>query len=61
MTSRITFLLILIVIGLAGVTGMLEFEDDLLEEASYCDRLQNKVHEDYKRIKSVCVQRHWSK
>lgn len=61
MTSRITFLLILIVIGLAGVTGMLEFEDDLLEEASYCDRLQNKVHKDYKQIKSVCVQRHWSK
>lgn len=58
MASRIIFLLILIALGLVGT---LDSDDELLEEAAYCDRLQNKVHKDYNNLKDVCVERHWSK
>ena len=58
MTSRILFLLILVAIG---AVGTFDYEDALMEEASYCDRLQNKVHTDYNNLKATCVARHWSK
>ena len=58
MVSRIIFLLILIAFG---AVGTFDYEDALIEEAAYCDRLKNKVHSDYNHIKSTCVARHWSK
>jgi hypothetical protein len=58
MTSRITFLLILIALG---AVGTFDHENALDEEAAYCDRLRNGVHTDYNRIKSTCVARYWSK
>lgn len=58
MTSRILFLLILAALG---VVGTFDYEDALIEEASYCDRLQNKVHSDYNSLKATCVARYWSK
>ena len=58
MISRVTFLLILIAFG---AVGTFDYEDALIEEAAYCDRLKNKVHSDYNHIKSTCVARHGSK
>jgi hypothetical protein len=57
MTYRITLLLILIALG---VVGTFDYEDALLEEAAYCDRLKNKVHTDYNNLKSTCIARHWN-
>ena len=57
MASRITFLLILIALG---AVGTFDYEDALLEEAAYCDRLKNKVHADYNNLKSTCAARHWN-
>ena len=58
MTSRIVFLLILIAFG---VVGTFDYEDALLEEAAYCDRLKSKVHTDYNNLKATCVAGHWTK
>lgn len=58
MTSRIAFLLIIIALG---VVGTFDYEDALIEEAAYCDRLQNKIHRDYDNLKATCVARHWGK
>ena len=57
MASRITFLLILIALG---AVGTFDYEDALIEEAAYCDRLKNKVHTDYNNLKSTCAARHWN-
>jgi hypothetical protein len=57
MIPRIIFLLILIALG---VVGTFDYEDELLEEAAYCDRLKNKVHTDYNNLKSTCIARHWN-
>lgn len=57
MTSRITFLLILIALG---AVGTFDYDNAADEEAAYCDRLQNRVHTDYNNLKSVCAARHWS-
>ena len=58
MTSRIAFLLIIIALG---VVGTFDYEDALIEEAAYCDRLQNKIHKDYDNLKSTCAARYWGK
>jgi hypothetical protein len=58
MTSRITFLLILAALG---VVGTFDYDNAIMEEASYCERLQNKVHKDYNNLKSTCAARYWSK
>ena len=58
MISRVTFLLILIAFG---AVGTFDYEDALIEEAAYCDRLKNKVHTDYNNLKRTCVAQHWSK
>ena len=58
MTSRMTFLLILIALG---AVGTFDYDNAADEEAAYCARLQNKVHTDYDNLKSVCAARHWSK
>ena len=58
MIPRIIFLLILIALG---AVGTFDYEDALIEEAAYCDRLKNKVHTDYNQLKSTCAARHWSK
>jgi hypothetical protein len=57
MIPRIIFLLILMALG---VVGTFDYEDELLEEAAYCDRLKNKVHTDYNNLKSTCIARHWN-
>ena len=57
MIPRIIFLLILIALG---AVGTFDYEDELLEEAAYCDRLKNKVHTDYNNLKSTCIARHWN-
>ena len=60
--SRLETIIILITLFIAaGVVGGFDYEDALLEEASYCDRLQNKVHTDYNNLKDTCVARYWSK
>lgn len=58
MISRILFLLILIAFGLVGT---FDYEDALMEEAAYCDRLKNRVHNDYNNLKATCVAGHWTK
>ncbi|MFM7009721.1 MAG: hypothetical protein ACKO0Z_10385 [Betaproteobacteria bacterium] len=58
MTSRITFLLILIALGMVGT---FDYENAADEESAYCDRLKNKVHTDYNNLKRICVANHWSK
>lgn len=57
MTSRILFLLFMLALG---VVGSFDYENELMEEEAYCDRLKNKVHTDYNHIKSTCVARHWN-
>jgi hypothetical protein len=57
MASRIIFLLTLIAFG---AVGTFDYEDALIEEAAYCDRLKNKVHTDYNNLKSTCAARHWN-
>lgn len=60
--SRLNITLFLIALFVAaGIVGRFDYEDALLEEAAYCDRLQNKVHSDYNDLKATCVARHWSK
>ena len=58
MISRIAFLLIIIALG---VVGTFDYENALIEEAAYCVRLQNKIHNDYNNLKDTCVAHHWSK
>ena len=58
MISRILFLLVLIAFGLVGT---FDYEDALIEEAAYCDRLKNRVHTDYNNLKATCVAGHWTK
>ena len=43
-----------------GVVGSFDYENELMEEEAYCDRLKNKVHTDYNHIKSTCIARHWN-
>ena len=45
---------------LAGIAGNLDYQDQLLIEADYCDRLLNKEHSDYNNLRDVCAERHWS-
>jgi hypothetical protein len=59
MVSRILFLLIILVAF--GLVGTFDYEDALIEEAAYCDRLQNKVHTDYNNLKATCLASHWPK
>ena len=60
--SRLNTILILIILLItAGIVGHFDYEDELLEEAAYCDRLQNKIHTDYDNLKDVCIARHWVK
>ena len=61
MTRLKLALFILALFTLAGIVGTFDYEDALLEEASYCDRLQNKVHSDYNNLKATCVAQYWSK
>ena len=58
MADRITFLLILIALG---VVGTFDYDNAVDEEIAYCDRLKNKVHTDYNQLKSTCAAHHWSK
>lgn len=46
---------------LAGVVGQWDYEDALLVEADYCDRLRAGEHADYKDLRATCVERHWGK
>lgn len=46
---------------LAGIAGRMDYEDALLAEADYCDRLLNREHGDYNNIRATCAERHWSK
>ena len=56
--------IILICLGLVvlgGIAGNLDYQDQLLIEADYCDRLLNKEHSDYNNLRDVCAERYWSK
>jgi hypothetical protein len=46
---------------LAGIAGRMDYEDALLAEADYCDRLASGEHKDYNNLRAVCAERHWSK
>jgi|APGre2960657404_1045060.scaffolds.fasta_scaffold529121_2 hypothetical protein len=46
---------------LAGIAGQMDYEDALLAEADYCDRLLNKEHSDYNNLRETCAERYWSK
>lgn len=46
---------------LAGIAGRMDYEDQMLIEADYCDRLLNGEHGDYNNLRAVCAERHWSK
>lgn len=60
--TRIQILLIMLLALIAmGVVGSFDYQDALLEEAAYCDRLKNKVHTDYDNLKETCEARYWSK
>lgn len=61
MTQTQITLSILAVLLTAGIVGNLDYENELIEEALYCERLEARVHSDYNHIKDVCVARHWSK
>jgi hypothetical protein len=61
MTRLKTILILTTLIIAAGIVGTLDYENALLEEAAYCDRVKNKVHTDYDNLKDTCVARHWSK
>lgn len=45
----------------AGIAGQMDYEDQLLIEADYCDRLRAGEHTDYNNLRDVCVERHWEK
>ena len=45
---------------LAGVVGRMDYDDALLAEADYCDRLLSGEHSDYNRLRATCAERHWS-
>jgi hypothetical protein len=48
-------------LAIAGIAGRMDYEDAMLIEADYCERLAAGEHEDYNNLRDVCAERHWGK